>query len=83
MIEFKMSMMQAFDMTDLGKMRFFLGIEVLQKPEGIFVCQKKYANDILKRFSMSESKSVKSLIVPGFKIDRDVDGVAVDDTYFK
>jgi len=41
MIEFKKSMMQAFDMTDLGKMRFFLGIEVLQKPDGIFVCQRK------------------------------------------
>ena len=31
MIEFKQSMMQAFDMTGLGKMRFFLGIEVLKK----------------------------------------------------
>jgi len=37
MIKFKNSMMQAFDMTDLGKMRFFLGIEILQKPEGIFM----------------------------------------------
>jgi len=35
MDDFKNSMMKAFDMTDLGKMRFFLGIEVLQKPNGI------------------------------------------------
>ncbi|RDX92335.1 putative mitochondrial protein, partial [Mucuna pruriens] len=83
MIKFKKSMMQAFDMTDLGKMRFFLGIEVLQKPGGIFVCQQKYANDVLKKFAMSESKHVKSLIVPGRKISRDVDCVIVDDTYFK
>ena len=83
MIEFKQSMMQAFDMTDLGKMRFFPGIEVLQKPEGIFLCQRKYATDIWKKFAMSKSKLVKSPIVSGFKIIKDADGAAVDDTYFK
>ncbi|RDX74345.1 putative mitochondrial protein, partial [Mucuna pruriens] len=83
MIKFKKSMIQAFDMTDLGKMRFFLGIEVLQKPRGIFVCQQKYANDVLKKFAMFESKPVKSLIVPGSKINKDVDGIIVDNTYFK
>lgn len=83
MIEFKKSMMQAFDMTDLGKMRFFLGIEVLQKPEGVFMCQRKYAADILKKFAMDECKPMKSPIVPGSKINKDVDGVGVDETYFK
>lgn len=83
MVEFKRSMMEAFDMSDLGKMRFFLGIEILQKPEGIFICQRKYATDILKKFTMSESKPVNSPIVPGFKINRDANGTAVDDTYFK
>jgi hypothetical protein len=83
MVEFKKSMMEAFDMTDLGKMRFFLGIEILQKPEGTFICQRKYATDILKKLTMSESKPVNSPIVPGFKINRDVNGAAVDDTYFK
>ena len=38
MSEFKNSMLREFDMTDLGKMRFFLGIEVLQKSDGIFIC---------------------------------------------
>ena len=83
MTEFKKSMMKAFDMTDLGKMRFFLGIEVLQKPTGIFICQRRYANDVLKRFGMSECKPVSSPIVSGFKIGRDVNGVAVDDTFYK
>ena len=83
MADFKNSMMKAFDMTDLGKMRFFLGIEVLQKPNGIFICQRKYATDVLKRFGMSDSKPVTSPIVPGFKISRDTNGAAVDDTYYK
>ncbi|KZV39334.1 retrovirus-related Pol polyprotein from transposon TNT 1-94 [Dorcoceras hygrometricum] len=83
MIEFKTSMMQTFDMTDLGKMKYFLGIEVLQKPEGIFLCQRKYATDVLKKFAMYESKPVKIPIVPGFKIHKDEDGTAVADTYYK
>ena len=38
MFEFKSSMLREFDMSDLGKMRFFLGIEVLQKFDGIYIC---------------------------------------------
>ena len=76
-------MTHTFDMTNLGKMRFFLGIEVLQKPEGIFLCQQKYANDVLKKFAMFESKPVKSPIVPGSKVNKDVNGILVDDIYFK
>ena len=83
MADLKNSMMKTFDMTDLGKMRFFLGIEVLQKPNGIFICQKKYATDVLKRFGMSDNKPVTSPIVPGFKISRDTNGAEVDDTYYK
>jgi len=76
-------MMHAFDMTDLGKMRFFLGIDDLQKPEGIFVCQRKYTKDVLKKFVVSESKHVQSPIVSGSKINKDMEGTTVDDTYFK
>ena len=41
--EFKNSMLRKFDMTYLGRMRFFLGIEVLQRSDGIYICQRKYA----------------------------------------
>lgn len=83
MCEFKSSMMRVFDMTDLGKMRFFLGIEVLQKADGIFICQRKYAVEVLKRFGMIESNAVSSPIVPGVKICRDDNGITVDETYYK
>lgn len=33
-------------MSDLGKMRFFLGIELLQRSDGIYICQKKYAQEV-------------------------------------
>lgn len=44
--EFKKSMMIEFDMTDLGKMCYFHGIEVIQSPTGIFIGQKKYAQEV-------------------------------------
>jgi len=41
--EFKKLMMLEFDMSDSGKMKYFLGIEVLKHPEGIYICQRRYA----------------------------------------
>lgn len=82
MSEFKNSMLREFDMTDLGKMRFFLGIEVLQKCDGIYICQKKYALDVLRRFGMIDCNSVSTPIVPGFKVSKE-GGRSVDETYYK
>ena len=50
--EFKVAMMKELEMTDLGLMKYFLGIEVEQSEKGIFVFQNKYARDLLKRFRM-------------------------------
>lgn len=81
--KFKQSMMDEFDMTDLGKMRYFLGIEVLQKSNGIFISQKKHAQEVLERFRMDECNSVHNPIVPGVKLVKDEDGVKVDSTFYK
>lgn len=81
--EFKSSMMLEFDMSDLGKMRYVLGIEVIQNAEGIFMCQRRYAREILSRFEMENSNSVLNPIVPGTKLSKDDDGTNVDATLFK
>ncbi|KAM1072945.1 hypothetical protein ACFX2B_017883 [Malus domestica] len=81
--KFKQSMMNEFEMTDLGKMRYFLGIEVLQKPDGIFICQKKYAQEVLERFNMGNCNPVHNPIVPGTKLTKDLTGERVDNTYYK
>ena len=46
--EFKSYMLKEFDMIDLGLMQFFLGIEMMQRDDSIFICQRKYALEILK-----------------------------------
>lgn len=42
--DFKVSMMNEFEMTDLGELHHFLGISVLQSRAGIFISQEKYAS---------------------------------------
>jgi hypothetical protein len=81
--EFKKSMKTEFDMTDLGRMKYFLGIEVLQKADGIFITQRKYAQEILERFNMAQCNSVHNPVVPGFKLTKDEEGVAADSTVYK
>lgn len=83
MEDFRKSMEEEFDMTNLGKMRFFLGIEVLQTSHGIHISQGKYALEVLRRFDMENCNSVRSPMVPGNKLSLDEDGELVDETFYK
>jgi hypothetical protein len=56
--ECKKNLAAEFEMKDLGLMHYFLGLEVWQSPERIFLNQGKYAVEILKRFDMLECKSM-------------------------
>lgn len=81
--KFKSSMKLEFDMTDLGKMKYFLGVEIQQSSEGIHMCQRKYAQEVLDRFGMKNCNSVKNPIVPGTKLTKECGGADVDATLFK
>ena len=58
-------------MKDLGLMRYFLGLEVWQKLEGIFLDQGKYAVEILKRFDMLECKAMATPMDTNLKLSAD------------
>ncbi|XP_024171543.1 uncharacterized mitochondrial protein AtMg00810-like [Rosa chinensis] len=81
--QFKSSMKREFDMSDLGRMKYFLGVEVVQSSAGIFISQKKYANDVLERFGMEWCNPVKNPIVPGCRLVKDEGGIRVDATAYK
>ncbi|XP_042944487.1 uncharacterized mitochondrial protein AtMg00810-like [Carya illinoinensis] len=66
--------MASFEMTDLGKMHYFLGMEVSQEKDEIFCSQKKYTEDLLKRFNMTGCKLVAIPLIPNEKL-RNEDGV--------
>ena len=48
-LDFKKKMMQEFELTDLRFLKYFLGMEVDQSLDEIFICQKKFAEDLLKK----------------------------------
>jgi len=81
--EFKTAMKSEFEMTDLGMMKYFLGIEVNQSEDGIFICQNKYANDLLKRFRMMNCKPAVTPIATGTKLSKYDEGSYVDPTLYK
>ncbi|GKD48884.1 retrovirus-related pol polyprotein from transposon TNT 1-94 [Tanacetum coccineum] len=56
--ELKKSMAREFEMIDIGLMSYYLGIEVKQMDEGVFICQERYAKEILKRFGMDKCNPV-------------------------
>ncbi|XP_017979650.1 PREDICTED: uncharacterized mitochondrial protein AtMg00810 [Theobroma cacao] len=73
--EFKTQMKKVFEMTDLGEMTYFLGMEVIQSTGKIVLHQVKYAKDLLNRFKMSMCKAVSTPLSTGSKFCRD-DGTA-------
>ena len=52
--EFKVEMLKLFEMINLGLMSSFPRMEVKQSLNGVFICQKKYAKEILKKFPMED-----------------------------
>ena len=64
-------------------MRFFLGIEVIHRLDGIFICQRKYAVEVLNRFGIENYNSFCNPIVLGQKIVKDENGAKVNVTLYK
>ncbi|XP_058740883.1 uncharacterized mitochondrial protein AtMg00810-like [Vicia villosa] len=81
--KFREAMIRHFEMIDLGLMSYFLGIEVVQQDDGIFISQKNYASDILKKFKREHSKPVYTPVEEKLKLTRENDGKRVDSTQYK
>jgi len=69
--DFKESMKKEFDMSDLGKMCHFLGVEVVQDAKGIFINQARYTRNILERFDMRNCNDVHCPIIPGCRLTKE------------
>jgi isopentenyldiphosphate isomerase len=67
-----------FQMSMMGELTFFLGIQVKQTKQCTFMHQVKYMNDLMKKFNMAELKSVSTLMSSANSLDPDEDGEVVD-----
>ena len=68
MKEFKEAMKSKFEMSDLGEMQYFLGMQIKQTTTRISIGQFKYVEDLLKRFNIQGCKPVNTPLVVGSKL---------------
>ncbi|GJR86729.1 putative ribonuclease H-like domain-containing protein [Tanacetum coccineum] len=80
---FSNEMSSKFQMSMMGQISFFLGLQISQNPRGIFINQSKYANEILKKFDLHKSDPVDTPMVERTKLDEDLSGIPVDQTKYR
>jgi hypothetical protein len=78
----KTSVKKKFERTDLGFLHYFLGLQVLQTNEGIFLSQSKYVCDLLHHFHMDDYKPVPSPFQSGLKLVSTYTSPEVDATLY-
>jgi hypothetical protein len=75
---FAEDMSREFEMSMMGELQFFLGLQIKQSKEGTFVHQAKYTKDIVRKFKMEESKAMTTLMSTTTALDMDEEGEHVD-----
>ncbi|GJR83119.1 retrovirus-related pol polyprotein from transposon TNT 1-94 [Tanacetum coccineum] len=80
---FSKIMCSKFKMTILGKISFFLGLQISQSPRGIFINQSKYALESLKKYGFDSCDPVDTPMVEKSKLDEDKEGKAVDPSHYR
>ncbi|GJS22967.1 retrovirus-related pol polyprotein from transposon TNT 1-94 [Tanacetum coccineum] len=81
--QFSKIMCLKFKMSMMGKISFFLGLQISQSTRGIFINQSKYALESLKKYGMESSDPVDTPTVEKSKLDEDAQGKAVDPTHYR
>jgi hypothetical protein len=74
---FAEDMSKEFEMSMMGELQFFLGLQIKQEKEGTFVHQAKYTKDIRKKFKMDDSKPLSAPMSTITALDADEDGEPV------
>ncbi|GKD30521.1 retrovirus-related pol polyprotein from transposon TNT 1-94 [Tanacetum coccineum] len=77
---FSNEMSSKFQMSMMGQMSFFLGLQVSQSPGSIFINQSKYALEILKKFRMDSCDPIDTPMVDRLKLEEDPLGILASPT---
>jgi hypothetical protein len=76
-------MAEMFKMRDLGLLHYYLGIEVKQQAEGIYLSQKNYAVKILEKAGMADCNPCKIPMQPRLKLSKESTSPVVDATMYR
>ncbi|GAU41423.1 hypothetical protein TSUD_26030 [Trifolium subterraneum] len=72
-----------FEMSMMGELGFFLGLQIKQQEDGIFISQEKYVNDLLKKYKMNEAKIMSTPMHPSTSLDKDEKGKDVSEKEYR
>ncbi|GJT93373.1 retrovirus-related pol polyprotein from transposon TNT 1-94 [Tanacetum coccineum] len=72
-----------FEMSMMGELNFFLGLQIKQMEDGIFFNQSKYITEMLKKFGLEDSKPMKTPMSSDTKLTKDEECELVDSTKYR
>ncbi|GJW90819.1 retrovirus-related pol polyprotein from transposon TNT 1-94 [Tanacetum coccineum] len=81
--EFSKIMHDEFEMSMMGELNFFLGLQIKQMEDGIFFNQSKYIKEMLKKFGLEDSKPMKTPMSSNTKLTKDEECESVDSTKYR
>jgi hypothetical protein len=81
--KFAKDMQNEFEMSLLGELSFFLGLQICQRNQGIFISQTKYIREMLKRFGMEDCKPVTTPMQTSCKLRKDDDSKSTDQRKYR
>jgi hypothetical protein len=76
-------MMEEFQMSMMGELTVFLGIQVKQTKKDTFVHQAKYTKVLMKKFNLLDLKPVSTLMSTAMALDPDENGEAIDQREYR
>ncbi|KAK2448647.1 hypothetical protein QL285_007899 [Trifolium repens] len=71
------------EMTGIGLMFYYLGIEVKQEDHEILITHESYAKEVLKKFKMDDANPISTPMECGIKLSKHDDGEKMDQSFFK
>ncbi|GJW49122.1 retrovirus-related pol polyprotein from transposon TNT 1-94 [Tanacetum coccineum] len=80
---FSKIMSQQYRMSMMREMTYFLGLQIQQKKNGIFINQSKYVFDLIKKYGLESSHPVKSPMSYNVKLHKDIEGKSVCQTTYR
>ena len=81
--KFAKLMQSKYEMSMMGELTYFLGLQVSQRNDGIFICQSKYRRDSLKKYGLEDASTAKTPMATATKLDQDDPGKSVDITSYR
>lgn len=81
--EFVDEIKKEFEMSLIGEIKFFIGLQIQQMKDAIFITQSKYVKEVLKTFGMEDSKPVGTPMVTDCKLSKEDESVVVNEKDYR